>query len=1054
MYQVLPDWLREKPTGSRKEVTSSACDATSSKMTEFMATMTSMEKERRAKAHADTGKAGRVANMFFLQGADHMLHSGIGITLARFVVEKPVKPLLPQERRYFVPAEALGTAGLRADDPPGRQRACIEDKRTGSTRLELPIKLTATGTMDRPCIHVVTDEGPIGSPAVYWFFSRCNARGTKSLDPWHKCWRNAGDACRKSGLWVVVLEYTIIMNCLRGPWGKDGFYATFKAAANHYLATSGPSCPLFQHFYDQICWEWDEIGLEFGTPEHMERIFKKLAGCRVLHRKGDHVRLGRWFSWFRNLEERSGDFSAMLLFLVYTGIREGFWTSIYDSPLVEPCTHASSGPEGQQPEQEVGAIPSSSAAPTSVKGSNAEVAEVRKKCRNTLELAVRILANHLRFRCARLIQSVFKPVVSSFGIWQTAFKTQLGTLSTVLGWAAGTSQSAVMFEVWQTLEDGAALSRCGFLPGLDRGMLQGAVMDEESIAASMLTLIVNVVGMRLSAMSHYCMNLPYLFVLLLSPETEVREACLQKLQAIWQWLEKAEERAWSEAGVKKVLDELEWPRWVWVREIFIMLSEFSFQHVPHDVRNSVRGFATGLLNSEMNESAFNELRTHEGHAPNKKLGCAAAWSALQRCGLANDHDRGGLAITEAAKLQAARVKGPLPETLFGCDVQDCSFGMEKLEDLRMGSYVSPSASRWSMIPACLQCCLALEWAQVSDAWMTLLLDAGAVAIHRSAPKQAFIVCWVCKWGAILWPMEQWSYGAFSYLKPAPPTSESPVPWKYVQVVNLLDWRVAPAKAVPPCKLPEGIGFRAVRCTMDGAAQRLLKFAAKTCFTNCQISHLKLLLQLTGYEPPSARQAPKSEAELCKALVKQVLEDTSDEEVARILARRFTPAKLESVLLDEDVQEELDRLISKEDEQDFQEVRKQRKPRQPRGADAKAQGSEDTSAAQPPASSAGPARSAGQTVLAKPKVASRVALAEARQYLPQVRGCDPGLDTTRHFRWQLSYATKPQPPHSVSKVFGTECRPEAMRAAFLHCLRVVWSWHFELTGESCPWELQP
>ena len=71
---------------------------------------------------------------------------------------------------------------------------------------------------------------------------------------------------------------------------------------------------------------------------------------------------------------------------------------------------------------------------------------------------------------------------------------------------------------------------------------------------------------------------------------------------------------------------------------------------------------------------------------------------------------------------------------------------------------------------------------------------------KSAPKQAFIVCWVCTWGAILWPMEQWPVVVFC-MKPAPPTSEKFVPWKCVQVVNLLDRRAAPTKAVQPCMLP-------------------------------------------------------------------------------------------------------------------------------------------------------------------------------------------------------------------------------------------------------------
>ena len=51
-----------------------------------------------------------------------------------------------------------------------------------------------------------------------------------------------------------------------------------------------------------------------------------------------------------------------------------------------------------------------------------------------------------------------------------------------------------------------------------------------------------------------------------------------------------------------------------------------------------------MLNSEMNESALNAPRTHEGHAPNKKLGCGAAWAALQKCDLAKYHDRVALQL--------------------------------------------------------------------------------------------------------------------------------------------------------------------------------------------------------------------------------------------------------------------------------------------------------------------------------------------------------------------------------------------------------------------------
>jgi hypothetical protein len=72
--------MKEKPTGSQKEITMAARDSTSSKMIDFVTTLNTMDKAAKAKAKVDTGKAGRIANMYFMQSADHMLHSGIGIT--------------------------------------------------------------------------------------------------------------------------------------------------------------------------------------------------------------------------------------------------------------------------------------------------------------------------------------------------------------------------------------------------------------------------------------------------------------------------------------------------------------------------------------------------------------------------------------------------------------------------------------------------------------------------------------------------------------------------------------------------------------------------------------------------------------------------------------------------------------------------------------------------------------------------------------------------------------------------------------------------------------
>eukprot|EP00969_Alexandrium_andersonii_P047777 2096983-Alexandrium_andersonii.AAC.1 len=75
--------------------------------------------------------------------------------------------------------------------------------------------------------------------------------------------------------------------------------------------------------------------------------------------------------------------------------------------------------------------------------------------------------------------------------------------------------------------------------------------------------------------------------------------------------------------------------------------------------------------------------------------------------------------------------------------------------------------------------------------------------------------------------------------------------------------------------------------------------------------------------------------------------------------------------------------------------------------------------------------------------------EMRPFLPKAKGCSLSKDTSRHFRFQVSY------PNEVSP-FSKSCawnNNVTQREAVLTCLRWAWDCHEALhPGEVRPWDL--
>ena len=92
-------------------------------------------------------------------------------------------------------------------------------------------------------------------------------------------------AAVESGVWISVLETTVVANFLGGPWDSDANMGSFSHHAKQSLFESKYGNSLFLNFYGQCCREkgWDSI--IFGTLEHIEKTWNDWAGKKCCSRR-------------------------------------------------------------------------------------------------------------------------------------------------------------------------------------------------------------------------------------------------------------------------------------------------------------------------------------------------------------------------------------------------------------------------------------------------------------------------------------------------------------------------------------------------------------------------------------------------------------------------------------------------------------------------------------------------------------------------------------------------------------------------------------------------
>ena len=90
----------------------------------------------------------------------------------------------------------------------------------------------------------------------------------------------------------------MVSSFLNVPFGSSVNWQMIAKAADEYLKSRSHTCPLFSMLYSQIVHvqSHGRPPLDYGTEEHIERVFNGLRECSLLKRLGDRQKRSLWLN--------------------------------------------------------------------------------------------------------------------------------------------------------------------------------------------------------------------------------------------------------------------------------------------------------------------------------------------------------------------------------------------------------------------------------------------------------------------------------------------------------------------------------------------------------------------------------------------------------------------------------------------------------------------------------------------------------------------------------------------------------------------------------------
>eukprot|EP00971_Amphidinium_carterae_P351743 6492260-Amphidinium_carterae.3 len=1007
-----------------------------------------MEAKQNFKKH-DFGhqvQAARKSNRQWLVSMDGLLKSGVGYGLQAFVVVRPAGALAKGAKRY--------KSRLSPEDPES-ERSCIV-LADGSRYVEVPRTSIRGVKVPGPVLHIASDMGPVGKPALSYMRTRLNLRCSVTYDLYHRLVNDWVGALTEANLLVVRLEYKSLVKAREGAFSTHSNHSLLNQIAKEFFEVFDSSNELFQVLYDSLVMEDETLcgDPNIGEPEHMEKTWQRCKSIMTSRAAGETPSLSRWWSYETSSRMMSRQKSLHLMVLLWLGYRRKWYKNVCDPLLgflpaaredadtVEPVC-ADAEVELDEGADECGEGESEQQVHTVAKAR--AVAQKNRSAASTLKYALQLLCNSRRTRLwqsmvwlPRPLQIWFEDAVHSCKSVPRNSELQQRLCDNEL--------LIVIGDVLHSFSSCDMASRMGMMTTTGESAFRTPFKqkEDEFVSEQIFKACVHLCG-QLAVTNFGFQSPPMCFMPLISDVEGRQASTLAGLRQTWESLEKLELEAHDNEQIHTWLQHLVFVREVWVRELLILLWEKDWLEVPEIVALQLKAFGSSFLSSLIVEEGFNEIRRVSSLHRGQKCEPSGAWHVFATGQVLKEHGREGLVVSTQAESAAATHTSALHHP----GDKDCSIPQQALEDLTaekpstVWAHPSPHNYRISALAWLLLERSGGDWQQIEGAWKSLLLSPGMLFFERGI-RTVKLVLHASQYGFISVAVQ----GLKDRVIKFPVDCKKHITFDFVRSVHSL--RVTYLKLHAPGS--EGGTTGAMQMTVSKDHSSLLKFAAKSGFKTLTLSRLKQLALVEKVSVPGSGERV-SEKDCLSSLLKHVHGEAYTEEV---FANAWAARKGKEV--DPVLASDLFQSVDKEDIFDpdnfedaemafewdqlhanMQRVRRESNKKQ--SEVGKHEESTEKSAASSSASAVPPKSRKFVTYRA-----DGYSQDEATALLPETARIFKDL---KENRWRLSSKLLPN-SGTKSKSWGKRSGISDF-SAMLFVVKAAWQVHFENTGESCPWE---
>ncbi len=609
-------------------------------------------------------KAPRTTTLDYINALDNALDGGLGRRLHDFA----------EDKAFLANPVVLGSRQV-----------------SGTANNPEPTQIPATLT-------ICTDEGSPQIAMMYFLLYELRLLMVAFRDPAHRCWNDVGNALKSCNLYSTILTSTLVFNLHYGPWKGAAWFSQIIDAATDMVTFLDPDDRLLVSVWDSICVDRGWHGSDATGAEARSVFLAGLQDVRAVTNKGPQVAGARWFSWMHAAAFWDKEWHTRLVLLLFICIQNGvlnarstLFRSATKPPVPDdapdpglqpgpagssgsgaasssgqPAVHAS-GPEAASsshqarvPAAVAEGQPKVGTAQDTMAAQAESLAEKRKKCKNTMHLALTLLADSDMLWRVRLILLTCEPITAMHTEYMSELTSPSQVLACYVKWATW-QWLPVLHKVVGILSDAAKLKRIGFKVAFGHitatsDQAKQRAHHEDASASEMAQLVFHLVKNRACSMLYYCASYPGMLAAILAEDPVVSKVALEKLREHTAAFEAAKGQAIP--AVQRLVERcvLGWP----VMLVVAHLAKAGEWELTPELKQFLLDIFQMYGNSVIIEKAFHHARDEETRGQSSKtMSRLRRWSVPVRHCVLSEFQR-----AEVEPTTTLPVPGSVPEKLF------------------------------------------------------------------------------------------------------------------------------------------------------------------------------------------------------------------------------------------------------------------------------------------------------------------------------------------------------------------------------------------------------